>query len=225
MTLFFCILNIVIVINADKFIEMILTGELESESGEMYHAFDWKIVIIIISSLLIISSILSYLFNVNRYKNINKKVQTVVLYIDIVLVVLCVFLCLICICSIYSSLQLLMQSGSYTSYSELSMVKNIADMMNNWIFRDSLVILVISSICALVMPIISLYIKIADKDEKSIDNNVITNDINIEMKNEVEKLKKQLELEDLKQQYADLYKKLLDNEKIDNKGIDETRNY
>lgn len=227
-TLSLCILNIAIAINADKLVEMLIVGEMEIETGGIYHAFDWKIIIIIFSLLLLGCSIVSYLFNIEKFKIINRKVQSVLLYIDISLVLLCVFSCLMCLCSIYSSFDLLLTGikDSNSISSEWAAVKNLARMMNNYCFRDSLIVLVISSVCNMIIPIISLNVKIEDNNEKVTDKNQLSdNDINEDMKKEINKLKQQLELKDLKKQYSDLYKKLHDNEKSDYNSIDETVKY
>lgn len=229
LTFLLCISNIIISVKADKFLEAIIVGELEAESGGLFRAFDWKILLIIFSSLLMLSSILGYLFNVDKYKNINKIVQTVLLYINIVLVVLCVFLCVMCILSMYSSLTQLLSIADFDfSYinSELAMVKESVVMINNRVFRDPLIILAVSSVCNLVVPIISLFIKIDNKKEKSFENSDLSNnDMNEDLKKEINKLKQQLELEDLKNQYSDLYKKLHNTEKSDDNSINGTRNY
>lgn len=170
----------------------------------------WGVAIIILCSVIIFVSLLSFLSNLPQTQDINKIMQYIVLGLAIVLV----------ITSVLFYVNIL--SSTYRATVELSViaeedeaVEQLMKLINNAYFNETFLIMLFASISSLVTPIISLaFMKGEEKGDCDAESkqSQLPQDENTCVKNEIEKLKKQLELEELKKEYETLYKQLANKE-------------
>lgn len=167
---------------------------------------NWSVAIIILCSVIIFVSLLSFLFNLPQTQDINKIMQYIVLGVSIVLVITSVLFYVNILSSTYrATLEI-----SFVSDGDVDAEKLMA-LINNAYFNETFLIMLFASISSLVTPIMSLvFMKGKEKGDCDTESkqSQLPQDENTYVKNEIEKLKKQLELEELKKEYETLYKQL-----------------
>lgn len=191
-TCLLCIFGILISVSAEDFLNKTL------DAGEFTN---WSIVLVMFFAFIIFLSIISLLCNFQSVTE-NKNSQFFFLMIDIVVIVVSTILFMVIINKVYSNgVKLLDSDNTAKEIEKLTM-----DLTSATTFKDCFLILLIASISNMILPICILTGRVNNEnnDKKELDEN----DPNFEIKKEIESLKKQLELEDLKEEYVKLQKQL-----------------
>lgn len=205
-TLLLGIGSIVISTYANKFVSTIIVDGY-------YYVADWNVAVIICVSFLLVFSIISCLFNTLKINGINNKSYLAMLIISIIIAVVCLTVFVVNLSVEYSLLgELVDLSGEAYEYRGGGIV---ASIMNNATFNNALFVLTLAAFSNIVSPIIPLITEKNSENNSGVENDSISGSINSDIKNEILKLKQQLELEDLKKEYASLYKKLHNGEEVD----------
>lgn len=171
---------------------------------------NWSVVIVIISLVILFISLLSFWFDMQDVDKV-RQYQYIILGVSIILVITSVLFYVNILNSTYrATLEI-----SFVSDGDVDAEKLMA-LINNAYFNETFLIMLFASLSSLVTPIISLvFMKGGEKGDCDAENkqSQLPQDENTYVKNEIEKLKKQLELEELKKEYETLYKQLGNKEK------------
>lgn len=196
-TCILCIFNTLIVVAVD--------GTLQRTFDRDTYYTDWKVLIIILLCVILFMAVMSFLFNLPQTANSNKTAQTILLVINIVITIACILFWVIIQYKIYNYSYLLAIEEEELSEIEMS------NFIVNGSYQESFLLLVFSSLSNLIAPICSLAFIKGEKKEEDKNEEESEDDDAKDIRTEINKLKKQLELEDLKKEYASLYKKLQNN--------------
>lgn len=204
-TCILCIFNALIVVDVDS--------TLQRELGRDAVYTDWKILIIILLCIILFTAVLSLLFNLSKTSIPNKMLQTIMLLVGIVITMVCILFWVIVKYEIYHYAYLV-------SIGEELKEIEANNLAVNGCYQDSFLVLVFATLSNLIAPICSLAIMNREQTDENKEKNEIEEDNeNKLIRTEINKLKQQLELEDLKKEYASLYKQL---HKGDNTSNQET---
>ena len=176
---------------------------MEDVHGSEAYYTNWNVAVIVLMSVLILTATVCMLFNTYQVNSKPNKITQLILFItNIVVTVLTIFF----ICFV------VFRRCKYDYM--LSIEQEVKTMdANNYVcdtmYTKCFAINMIACISNLVMSALSCA---SYNSDTALDKEELDEDENSIVKGEIQKLKKQLELEDLKTEYAKLYKKL-NNEK------------
>lgn len=163
-----------------------------------FHVVNWNIAVVILAGVLLCIAASGFLYGVATQKD--KLVNIIMLFcsITVTLVVLAIFSYIV-----FSDAEYVYKAAVGANMSD----EQYFNMLANSGYKDTILLLFVSSI----PNIISFVVGLVCGDSLSINTisngNEKVNDENSVIKNEIEKLKKQLELEELKEEYKSLYLK------------------
>lgn len=177
--------------------------EIAKKSGTAFSYSYIYFLCYLITTILMFVCVLSLLFNNYSHTPTKKILQTMFLYVNICMLIISVICFLIVILKNYNLLETV-SSPSIKSGIEYSYYINI------------FLLLIFHCLSNTILSILSLYYCKEDVSQLSTSNNKEQNDEKTEIKNEILKMKDQLELENLKNEYKILYQKLHQNNKDKN---------
>lgn len=176
---------------------------IEVASGSRNQHTSWDTAIFIITIFIVFVAALTMIFNYYHSKqNINKKLQVFLLVINIVLTIITIFLLLL-VCLRYSKYEY-----------KLAVNENIEIIeRNNYIcdgkFIQIFLILLVECVSNIVLSIVSCLVCNSQNSESIEDStNEKEEDESQILKSNIEKVKKQIELEDLRAEYSSLLKQV-----------------
>ncbi len=193
-TCILCVFNTLTIVTIDSVLK-------NTFSRDTYYT-DWKVLIIIFLCIILFSSVISLLFNLPQTERVNKTVQLILLCVNIVITIVCILFWVIVIYKINNHEYLLVIGEDLKTIDYTNYVVNKA-------YQDSFLVLVFASLSNLVAPICSLVLmkreqgtEVRDEEQEAEDDDTKF------MRTEINKLKQQLELENMKKEYASLCKQL-----------------
>lgn len=177
----------------------------------------WFIAIVVLACIILFMAVLGLLFSIpNKNSEVNKSTQIFVLVTCglTTLATLVILGYMTCDNSAFIYDAIVDEVYGLDSTS-IRVVEDTLCAMSNVLFRNSMVLVFISSLFTIAMPVINLatskQTKVEEDEpeefEQAVDSVKTEVDENSVIKNEIEKLKKQLELEELKEEYKSLYLK------------------
>lgn len=177
----------------------------------------WFVAIIVFASIILFVAVIGLLFS----NMLNKNVKSMEVVALVVAGLVCISVLIILgymTCDNSSFIYDTIVDGVHGL--EGTDVKEIEDVLcacSNILYRNSMVLILVSSLFALGIPV-TCFIYSARTEVDDVEQNIeegdevrktnIETDVNSIIKSEIEKLKKQLELEELKEEYKSLYLKL-----------------
>ena len=170
--------------------------KIAMNEGEIFHFSSFFVLSYILIFILIVICILTIVTVIILKPKRNKITQSILLYINISVL----------IASIIFLLITYLKTNDLYTYAILPYPIEEPIIIDYFFYQNIFLILILNAIANITLSVLSLkhlYKKIIDTEK---DNQ--SNDENILIKNEIEKLKKQLELENLKNEYKDLYNQL-----------------
>ncbi len=177
----------------------------------------WFIAIIVLACIILFMAVVGLLFSIpNGNSSTNRSAQIAVLVVTGLAAVTTLVILGYMTCDNSAFLYDAIVDEAYgLDGTSVRVVEDSLCAISNILYRNSMVLVFIASLAIVAMPIINLTALKqteteeyeAEEDEQEVASVNQELDENVVIKNEIEKLKKQLELEELKEEYKSLYLK------------------
>lgn len=178
--------------------------ELEEIADEIRYN-NWYIAIILFACVLLLLATMLILFSINTSSNANNKsLYLTMFYVSLITSITIAF---IWGYIVYDSVRLQYNQTYEDTSSTLALARITLGILANSLYYNEIVLLFVASIPNIVLAFICMKGMGSSALGDDVVENDDANDENFVIKNQIEKLKKQLELEELKEEYKSLYLK------------------
>lgn len=181
---------------------------------------NWNIAVILFSVATMIISLVAISFCFSKVDDAKNETTHIGALVFASLITLALLVIVSYVISDYATyMSDTMIGGLEGSEATVKTAEETAQLMVNFLYKDTLILVFFASIPNVLALLLVCLDDEKNKKESSTEEDTTTENVadeNILIKSEINKLKKQLELEDLKEEYKNLYLKVQANKKTEN---------